>query len=62
MEGCPIKLISDSGTENVLAATVQTFYRQDIDSHQYIPSLRNQWVESWWSRLGETGGKTFFFN
>ena len=42
MEGCPIKLVTDLGTENVLAAAMQTFFRQDIDGHQYVPSPRNQ--------------------
>ena len=43
MEGCPIKLTTDLGTENVLlAAAVQTFFRQDIDGHQYVPSPRNE--------------------
>ena len=46
MEGCPIKLITDLGTENVLAAAMQTFLRQDIDGHQYVPSPRNQRIES----------------
>ena len=46
MDGCPIKLITDFGTENVLVAAMQTFFRQDIDGHQYVPSPRNQRIES----------------
>ena len=56
MEGCPIKLVTDLGAENVLAAAMQTFFRQDIDGHQYIPSPRNQRIESWWSFFTKTMG------
>ena len=56
MEGCPIKLITDLGTENVLAAPMQTFFRQDIDGHQYVPSPRNQRIESGWSFFIKTRG------
>ena len=47
MDGCPIKLITDLGTENVLVSAMKTFFRQDIDGHQYVPSPRNQRIESW---------------
>ena len=57
MEGCPIKLIIDLGKENVLAAALQTFFRQDIDSHQYVPSPRNQRIEIWWLFFTKTRGK-----
>ena len=56
MEGYPIKLITDLGTENVLAAAMQTVFRQDIDGHQYVPSPRNQIIESWWSFFTKTRG------
>ena len=61
MEGCPIKLIIDLGTENVLAAALQTFVRQDIDNHQYVPSPRNQIVDSWLSFFTKAKGNIFFF-
>ena len=63
MEGCPINLVTDLGTENVLAAAIQTFFRQDVDGHQYVPSLRNQRIESWWSFFTKSRGnwwKHFF--
>ena len=63
MERCPIKLITDLGTENVLAAAMQTFFRQNIDGHQYVPSPRNQIIESWWSFFTKTRGNwwKYFF-
>ena len=54
MEGCPIKLITDLGTENVLAAAMQAFSQQDIDGHQYVPSPINQRIDSWWSSFTQT--------
>ena len=42
MEGCPIKLITDLGLENVLTAAMQNFFRQDINGYQYVPSPRTQ--------------------
>ena len=65
MEGCPIKLVTDLGTENVLAAAMQTFFRQDIDAHPYVPSPRNQRIESWWLFFCKTRGnwwKHFFLH
>ena len=43
--GCPFKLITDLGTENVLTAAMQAFFQQDIDGHQYVPSPRPQRIE-----------------
>ena len=47
--GCPVDLISDLGTENGTAASIQSFFRDDIDAHRYVPSPRNQRIEGWWS-------------
>ena len=52
--GCPIKLITDLGTENVLTAAMQAFLQQDIDGHQYVPSPRPQRIECCWSFLPNT--------
>ena len=54
MDGSPIKLITDLEKENVLVAAMQTFFRQDIDGHQYIPSPGNQRIESWCSFFTKT--------
>lgn len=51
--GCPAKLITDLGTENGLAASVQSFFCNSIDSHRYVPSPRNQRIESWWGQLSK---------
>ena len=50
-QGCSIKLITDLGIENVLAAAFQTYFRQDVNAHHCVPSTRNQRIESWWSFL-----------
>lgn len=47
--GCPVELITDLGTENGLAASIQSFFRDNADAHRYVPSPRNQRIESWWS-------------
>lgn len=49
--GCPIDLVTDLGTENGLMAGMQSFFRNDPDSHRYVPSHRNQRIEVWWSFL-----------
>ena len=64
MERCPIKLITDLGTEKVLASAKQTFFRQDIDGHQYYPHQEIKELKvggHFLPRLGETGGNIFFF-
>ena len=55
-QGCPIKFITDLGTENVLAAALQTYFRQVFNAHLYVPSTRNQRIESWWSFLTKSKG------
>ena len=39
--GCPVELITDLGTENVLAASIQYFLRENLDTHRYVASPRN---------------------
>ncbi len=52
--GCPEKLITDLGTENGIMAGIHAFFRNDPDSHRYVPSPRNQRIESWWSFFRRT--------
>ena len=64
MDGCPIKLITDLGKENVLVAAMQTFFRQNIDGHQYVPhqEIKELRVDGHFlPRRCETGGYIFFF-
>lgn len=62
--GCPIDLVTDLGTENGLMAGMHSFFRNDPDSHRYVPSTRNQRIEGWWSflRKQETSWWISFFN
>jgi hypothetical protein len=46
--GCPVDLVTDLGTENGTMAATQAFFRDDADSHRYVPSPRNQRIEAWW--------------
>lgn len=41
-KGCPLELITDLGTENGLAASIQCFFRKSFDAHKYVPSPRNR--------------------
>ena len=47
--GCPVEVVTDLGTENSLLASIQSYFRQNPDAHRYVPSPRNQRIESWWS-------------
>lgn len=47
--GVPVELVSDLGTENGLAASMQCYFRENADAHRYVPSPRNQRIEGWWS-------------
>ncbi len=54
INGCPVQLISDCGTENGIAASMQCFFRQDGNnelagerSHKYCSSPSNQHIEAW---------------
>ena len=61
----PNKLITDLGTENIFAVALQTYFRQDIHAHHYVPSTRNQRTESWWTFFTKGKGrwwKHFFLN
>ena len=40
--GCLLELYTDLGTENRIMAGIQSFFRNDPDSHKYVPSPRNQ--------------------
>ena len=62
---CRIKLITDLGTENVLGTALQTCFRQDVNADHYVPSTRNQRIESWRSVFTKNKGrwwKHFFFD
>ena len=47
--GCPIELITVLGTENGLAAALQSFFRDNPEAHRFVASPRNQRIEGWWS-------------
>ena len=47
--GCPVELITDLGTENGLAAALQSFFRDNPEAHRYVASPRNQRIEGWCS-------------
>ncbi|KAK2549202.1 hypothetical protein P5673_030424 [Acropora cervicornis] len=43
--GCPIELITDLGTENGLAAALQSFFRDNPEAYRFVASPRNQRIE-----------------
>lgn len=54
--GCPLLLVTDCGSENGIAASIQCMFRtndQDelagVKSHRYCSSPANQRIEGWWS-------------
>lgn len=56
LKGCPRLVRSDCGTENVLIAAMQSYFRANnederanTNAHQYGSSPSNQRIESWWS-------------
>lgn len=49
--GCPLELYTDLGTENGIMAGIHSFFRDDPNSHKYVPSPRNQRIEGGWSFL-----------
>ncbi len=56
IKGCPVLVRTDCGTENVLMAGAQCFFRRNGDdqfygnrSHRQGSSPSNQRIESWWS-------------
>ena len=48
LQNAPVKIIK-SWYRNPLAAAIHSFFRQDADAYQYLPSPRNQGIECWWS-------------
>ena len=48
LEGCPVKLGTDCGTENGVMAAMQCTFQQDAEAHKYGSSLVNQRIEGWW--------------
>ena len=49
LKGCLVQLITDLGTENGLAASMQCYFHDNPDAHRYVSSPRNQRIEGWWS-------------
>ena len=56
--GCPTILRTDNGTENVIVAGMQCFFRCNgidnyagVEGHRYGVLPANQRIESWWSYL-----------
>ena len=49
--GCPVELITDLGTKNGLAASIQCFLLENLDAHRYVASPRNQRIEGCWSQF-----------
>ena len=48
LEGCPVKLGTDCGTENGVMAAVQCTFQQDAEAHKYGSSPVNQRIEGSW--------------
>ena len=51
--GYPVELITDLGTENELAASMQYFFRENLVAHRYVASPRNRRIEGWWSQFAK---------
>ena len=54
---CPVDLVMDLGTENGIMAGIQSFFGDDPDSHRYVPSPRNQRIETWWGFFRKSHSK-----
>jgi len=50
-QGCPKILVTDLGTENGTAASIQCYFQEDSNAHRYVSSPRNQRIECWWSQF-----------
>ena len=42
LQGCPVELVTNLGTENGLAAAIQCYFRDNFDAHRYAPSRSTQ--------------------
>jgi len=51
IQGCPKLLVTDLGTENGTAASIQCYFQEDNGAHRYVTSPRNQRIECWWSQF-----------
>ena len=49
--GYPVELITDLGTENGLAPSVQYFFRENLVAHRYVASPRNRRIKGCWSQF-----------
>ena len=61
--GCSRQLITDLGTENGLAASMQCCFHDYTDADRCVSSPRNQRIEEWWSfysRSRSTWWRNFF--
>eukprot|EP00794_Sanderia_malayensis_P015227 gene15227-16801_t len=45
--GCPVELVTDLGTENCIAASIQSFFRDNPDAHRLIQRDLNMVMEHW---------------
>ena len=48
LEGCPVKLDTDCGTENGVMAAMQCTFQQDAEAQKYGSSPVKQRIEGWW--------------
>ena len=51
VDGCPVTLRTDCGTENGIMASMQCDFRRDVTAHKYGTSPSNQRIEGWWAFL-----------
>lgn len=54
LNGCPVDLVSDLGSENGIMAAAEAFFRDDENNHRYVPSPSNQRTESWWAQYSRS--------
>jgi hypothetical protein len=47
--GCPSSVRTDCGSENVMIAAIQCYFRNSRRAHAYGTSPGNQRIEAWWS-------------
>jgi hypothetical protein len=65
LRGCPRLVRSDCGTENVLVAAMQCYFRASgddefagLNAHKYGSSPSNQRIEGWHGLLSDEAGQT----